>query len=109
MCKKADFIVNIQDDAVLEEEDDLDAALDSDPKLFESLLDGAIATNGAEPDSVDLQITLDLTALCKAIERRAERGLSEASLFRKGPSVNDVRKMCSLLTIQSHSYVQATY
>ena len=90
MCKKADFIVNIQDDAKTEE-DDLDAALDSDPKLFESLLDGAIATNGAEPDSVDLQITLDLTALCRAIERRAERGLSEASLFRKGPSINDVR------------------
>ena len=71
--KKADFIVAIQEDDG-REVDDLDAALDSDPKLFERLLDDAIVTNGREPDSVDLQITLDLTALCKAIELRAEKG-----------------------------------
>ena len=72
----ADFVVAIQegDDDGRGEVDDLDAALDGDPKVFERLLDDAIVTNGREPDSVDLQITLDLTALCKAIELRAEKG-----------------------------------
>ena len=73
--KEADFIVAIQEgDDGRGEVDDLDAALDGDPKLFERLLDDAVVTNGREPDSVDLQITLDLTALCKAIELRAEKG-----------------------------------
>ena len=71
----ADFVVAIQEgDDGRGEVDDLDAALDGDPKLFERLLDDAVVTNGREPDSVDLQITLDLTALCKAIELRAEKG-----------------------------------
>ena len=70
----ADFVVAIQEGDDGREVDDLDAALDSDPKLFERLLDDAVVTNGREPDSVDLQITLDLTALCKAIELRAEKG-----------------------------------
>ena len=70
--KKADFIIDILDEGG--KEVDLDAAIDSDPKLFERLLDNAVVTNGREPDSVDLQIILDLTALCKAIELRAEKG-----------------------------------
>ena len=70
----ADFVVAIQEGDDGREVDDLDAALDGDPKLFERLLDDAVVTNGREPDSVDLQITLDLTALCKAIELRAEKG-----------------------------------
>ena len=72
------FVLDIQDEV-----DELDAALDSDPKLFERILDDAIVTNGRDPDSIDLRITLDLTALCRAIELRAEKGESEASLFRK--------------------------
>ena len=51
--KKADFIIDILDEGG--KEVDLDAAIDSDPKLFERLLDNAVVTNGREPDSVDLQ------------------------------------------------------
>ena len=83
MSKKTDIVINVEEE---EEEKDLDAALESDPDHFGRLLDAAVVvTNGMEADSADLEVTLDLTALCKAVERRRgeSSSSSEAAFFGK--------------------------
>ena len=81
MSNKTDIVINVEEE---EEVVDLDSALENDPEHFGRLLDAAVVvTNGREADSADLEVTIDFTALCKAVELRRGESSSEASFFGK--------------------------